>query len=91
MIHTVILVLCIGAPLAVLLVALWTVIGNKIDVQGGIFSGHLLSHAFEPYVGSRRHSANVEVRTLSERTLPGGWSLIHRAMRARSDIRIAVR
>jgi hypothetical protein len=91
MIHFVILVLCIAAAVSVLLVALWTVIGNKVDAQGGIFAGHLLSDSFAQCLDSRRHSTNIEVRTRSETTLPGGWSLIHRAMRARSDIRFAVR
>jgi membrane protein implicated in regulation of membrane protease activity len=91
MIHNVILAVSIAAAVSVLLVALWTVIGNKIDAQGGIFSGHVLSDSLSHRRGSRRHSTNIEVRTLSERALPGGWSLIHQAMRARSDIRIAVR
>jgi hypothetical protein len=91
MIHYVILALCIAAAVSVLLVALWTLIGNKVDAQGGIFSGHLLADSCAQFLDSRRHATNIEMRTRSETTLPGGWSLIHRTMRARSDIRFAVR
>jgi hypothetical protein len=91
MIHEVILALCIAAALAVLWVALWTLSGNKVDKSGGIFSGRAPAQAFEQFLGCRRHSVHVVVRTPSERSLPGGWSLIHRAMRARRDIRLAAR
>ena len=91
MIHNVSLALCIAASLAVLWVALRTLSGNKFDTSHGIFSGDALSHAFDQFFGARRHSVRVVVRTLSERSLPGGWSLIDRAMRARRDIRLAAR
>ena len=91
MIHNVILALCIAAALAVLLVALWTYIGNKVEISGSFFSGHALAHPFEQLRGSRRHLADVVMRTPSERSLPGGWLLIHRDMRARRDVRIAIR
>lgn len=91
MIHNVILVLCIGAALVVLFAALWTMIGNKVDPHGGVFSGHGLSHPFDQYLWGRRHSADVVVKTSSERSLPGGWSLIQRTMRARRDIHLAAR
>jgi hypothetical protein len=91
MIHNVILALCITAALAVLLTALWALIGNKIDAHGGVFSGHALSQRFNQHHGFRRHSASVVVKTMSERSLPGGWSLIYRTMRARRDIRLAAR
>jgi hypothetical protein len=91
MIHNVILALCIGAALAVLLAALWTIIGNKVDPHGGVFSGHGFSHPLDQYPWARRHSTGVVVKTSSERSLPGGWSLIQRTMRARRDIRLAAR
>jgi hypothetical protein len=91
MIHTVILALCIAAAFAVLFGALWTLMGNKDDASGGVIPAHALSHAFDQFPGSRRRSVDVVVRTASERGLPGGWSLIHRAMRARRDIRLAAR
>ena len=91
MIHNVILAVCIGAALTVLFAALWTMIGNKVDPQGGVFSGHGLAHPLNPYLWARRHSADVVVKTASERSLPGGWSLIQRTMRARRDIRLAAR
>jgi hypothetical protein len=91
MIHNVILVLCIGAALAVLFAALWTMIGNKVDPHGGVFSGHGFSHPLHQYLWGRRPSTGVVVKTSSERSLPGGWSLIQRAMRAKRDIRLAAR
>jgi hypothetical protein len=91
MIHNVILALCIAAALAVLLAALWTMIGNKVDPHGGVFSGHGFAHPFDQYLWARRHAADVVVKTSSERRLPGGWSLIQRSTRARRAIRLAVR
>jgi hypothetical protein len=91
MIHNVSLALCIAASLAVLWIARWTLSGNRIDTSDGIFSGHALSHAFDQFLGARRHAVRVVVRTPNERSLPGGWSLIDRAMRARRDIRLAAR
>jgi len=91
MIHNLILVVCIAAALAVLLAAIWTLIGNKADAHGGIFSGHALPRLFDQHLSFRRRRADISVRTASERTLPGGWSMIHRAMRARHDIRLSAR
>lgn len=91
MIHNVILSLCIAAALAALAVAVWTLVGSKIDSDWRLFSGHALSHSFNQFVGSRRNSADVVMRTPGARSLPGGWLLIHRAMRARRDIRLRTR
>jgi hypothetical protein len=91
MIHNVILALCIAAALAVLWVALRMLSANKLDTRDGIFSAHALPHAVDQLLGCRRHSVYVVVRTPSARSLPGGWSLIDRAMRARRDIRLAAR
>jgi hypothetical protein len=93
MIHNVILAVCIGAALTVLFAALWTMIGNKVDPPGGVFSGHGLAHPLGDHLWARRrHSPpDVVVKTASERSLPGGWSLIQRTTRARRDIRLAAR
>jgi hypothetical protein len=91
MIHNVILALCIAAALAVLSALLWTMIGNKVDPHGGVFPGHIFLHTFDRYLGRKRHSAGIVVGTPSERSLPGGWSLIQRSMRASRATRLAAR
>jgi hypothetical protein len=91
MIHNVILAACIAGAGSVVLIAVWTRIGNKIDSQGGFISGRLLPPTFSHRLSPRRRSPNVEVRTPTEKALPGGWSRIHLAVRMRRDIRIAAR
>ncbi|HEY5101868.1 MAG TPA: hypothetical protein VII70_03725 [Steroidobacteraceae bacterium] len=91
MIHSVLLALCIASALTVVFFALWTFIGNKLDAGGGIFAGHALARRNERYLVSGRGSGPVEFRTASDRGFSGGWSLIHRSIRARRDIRLAVR
>jgi len=91
MIHNVILAACIAAAVSVVLIAVWTRIGNKIDSRGGFISDRLLPAAFGHRLSPRRRSSHVEVRTPTERALPGGWSRIHLAVRMRRDIRIAAR
>jgi hypothetical protein len=89
MIHNVILAACIGAALTVLLAALWTLIGNKVDPQAGAFSGHRFAQPRNQ--SARRQSADAEAKKTSERSLPGGWSLIQRTIRARHDIHLAAK
>jgi hypothetical protein len=91
MIHNVLLAVCIASALTVCLFALWTFIGNKLDAGGGIFAGHALARRNERYLVSAHASGCVELRTSSDRGYSGGWSLIHRSVRARRDIRLAVR
>jgi hypothetical protein len=91
MIHNVILAACIAAAGSVVLVALWTMFGNKIDAQGGFISARLPRHSLTHRLRPRRRSSDVEVRTPTERALPDGWSRIQLAVRTRRDIRIAAR
>ena len=91
MIHNVLLALCIASALSVALFALWTFIGNKLDAGSGIFAGHVLGRRNERYLVPGRAAGAVEFRTSTDRSFSGGWSLIHRSIRARRDIRLAVR
>jgi hypothetical protein len=90
MIHNVILGVCIAAALALLFTVLWTMIGHRANSPGGFFSTHTFMRPIGLPRLARRRTGKVIVGT-PDNSLPGGWSLIQRSMRARRDIRLAAR
>jgi predicted outer membrane repeat protein len=88
MIHNLMLIACIAAALALLLILLFTVIGNRCASGGAILFTGKRARRFSASRRAQRRTGNVVV---PQNSLPGGWSLIQRSIRARRDVRIAAR
>ena len=90
MLHLLAAAICLGAALALMAAAIWTVLGPWRATQG---FGHAVQHPLEQYVAATRLGADVMFGTAKSTSVAQeGWSLIDRASRARRDgVRLAVK
>lgn len=91
MLHGPVLALCLAAALAALAGTVWALFTGKHHLSSTL-SRQATQQSLGQYLRSSHYAGAIMFSTAKSRSAcQEGWSLIHRAGRARSDVRLAVR